>query len=368
MSALSTQGRGALRALDEGRDWEAAETSAEAGLKTGPRSAPERRPRLGFLGLGWIGRNRLVALADTGTADIVGLADPSPEATAEAARLAPEAARGSDLESLLNLSPDGIVIATPSALHASQAVACLERGIAVFCQKPLGRTHAETRQVIAAAQAADRLLGADFSYRHVRGIPEIHRLIRSGELGTVYAMDLVFHNAYGPDKPWFYDLEQSGGGCVMDLGSHLVDLALWMANEPVAAIDSRLFRQGKRLPKPVRQVEDYAAVKLDFESGAIARVACSWDLSAGRDAVIEFAFYGTQGAAALHNVEGSFFDFTVERFYGTRRELIASYPDAWGGRALAAWARRLAESPRFDAEAESLAEVSNVIDGIYGWR
>jgi predicted dehydrogenase len=48
----------------------------------------------------------------------------------------------------------------------------------------------------------------------------------------VFAVDLVFHNAYGPDKPWFYDPELSGGGCVMDLGVHLVDLALWSLDFP----------------------------------------------------------------------------------------------------------------------------------------
>ncbi|MCX9146072.1 Gfo/Idh/MocA family oxidoreductase [Erythrobacter sp. WG] len=56
--------------------------------------------------------------------------------------------------------------ATPSALHAEQAIAALERGLAVFCQKPLGRSSAEVRAVIAAAEAAHRLLAVDFSYRH----------------------------------------------------------------------------------------------------------------------------------------------------------------------------------------------------------
>jgi predicted dehydrogenase len=63
--------------------------------------------------------------------------------------------------------------------------------------------------------------------------------MRSGELGRVFAVDLVFHNAYGPDKPWFYDPELAGGGCVMDLGVHLVDLALWSLDFPgVTAVTS----------------------------------------------------------------------------------------------------------------------------------
>jgi predicted dehydrogenase len=332
-----------------------------------PEFRTGRLPRLGFLGLGWIGRLRLEALAESGGAEIAALADADSGALGAASRLAPEAAVGESLDSLLNLPLDGIVIATPSALHGEQAIACLERGCAVFCQKPLARTAAEARRVIAAARNADRSLTVDFSYRHVRGVPEIRRLIRSGELGRLYAMDLVFHNAYGPDKPWFYDLAQAGGGCVMDLGSHLVDLALWMAGAPVTDIDSRLYREGRLLSKPALQTEDYAAIRLDFEGGALARIACSWRLPAGRDAVIEFAFYGSRGACTLRNVDGSFLDFVVERCHGTSRELIAAPPDAWGGRALIDWARRLRENGRYDeAESAPLAEVSAVLDGIYG--
>lgn len=97
----------------------------------------------------------------------------------------------------------------------------LAAGLAVFCQKPLGRTAAQTRRVMAAARTMNRLLGVDLSYRFVRGM----QTIQAGEIGEVYAVQLVFHNADGPDKAWFYDPVQSGGGCVIDLGLHLVDLA-----------------------------------------------------------------------------------------------------------------------------------------------
>ena len=95
-------------------------------------------------------------------------------------------------------------------------------------------------------------------------------------------------------------------------------------------------------------------------------MACSWHLPAGCDAVIEASFYGTRGGAALRNVDGSFYDFTVERFNGTARERIAGPPDPWGGRALVHWASRLAEGERFDPAAEHLIDVANLVDGIYG--
>ena len=143
--------------------------------------------RLGFLGLGWIGRSRLQAIAADGTAVVSAIADTDPEACAAAKDVAPDAVIAQDLDELLAFDLDGIVIATPSALHAQQARATLASGVAVFCQKPLGRNGAETREVIDAARRSDRLLGVDFSYRDTRAMAAVHQLVRGGELGDVYS-------------------------------------------------------------------------------------------------------------------------------------------------------------------------------------
>lgn len=120
-----------------------------------------QKPRLGFLGLGWIGLQRMAAIAAAEGAEIVALADPVQELVARAAELAPKAAQMRTLEELLRNEMDGVVIATPSALHASQAVTVLNRGTAVFCQKPLGRDLEEASYAVEAAKAANRLLGVD---------------------------------------------------------------------------------------------------------------------------------------------------------------------------------------------------------------
>jgi predicted dehydrogenase len=334
-----------------------------------PARAPSlERPRLGFLGVGWIGRHRMQAIANSGAATISAVADASPEAAREASRgleHVPRVARS--LDELLGEELDGIVIATPSALHAEQAIAALERGVAVFCQKPLARTMAETQRVIDAARAADRLLGVDLSYRHTAAMRAIRDLVRRGDLGRVYAVDLVFHNAYGPDKAWFRDPALSGGGCVIDLGIHLVDLALWALDFPaVRAATSRLYAQGEALREPSRHVEDYAIARLDLADGASVQLACSWNLPAGRDAVIGASFYGTEGGAAMHNVDGSFYDFVAERHRGTSRETLSAPPDEWGGRAAVDWARRLAGGEHFDPATMRLVDVASAIDRIYG--
>jgi predicted dehydrogenase len=330
------------------------------------------RPRLGFLGTGWIGRQRLAALARSGLVEIAALSDPAPSALAEAAELVPQAHPVATLSELLNAGLDGLVIATPSALHAEQAVAALERGLAVFCQKPLGRTAAETRRVVAAAQTANQLLGVDFSYRFLNGMQRIALLVRGGDLGEVFAVRATFHNAYGPDKPWFYDPRLAGGGCLSDLGIHLVDLALWALGYPgVQDVHSRLFAQGRLLDQPADAgtVEDYATALVTLANGAALELACSWRLPAGCDAVIALEFYGTRGGAALRNLNGTFYAFTTERFHGTRREPLTAQPEdweTWSGGAALAWARRLAAGERFDPEAWRLVEVAAALDALYG--
>jgi predicted dehydrogenase len=326
-------------------------------------------PRLGFLGLGWIGQHRMQALLDEKACEVVAFADPSEEVRTRAQALVPQAAALATLEDLLRQDLDGLVIATPSALHAQQALAALERGVAVFCQKPLARTAAENAAIVEAARKADRLLGCDLSYRHTEAMRRIRNCVVEGELGNVYAADLVFHNAYGPDKSWARDAALSGGGCAIDLGIHLVDLALWTLGFPaVTGTSSRLFAGGAPLGGRADAIEDYAVATLDLESGAVVRLACSWNLSAGCDALIGAEFFGTRGSAALRNVAGSFYDFTASHARGTRRTTLVEPPDAWGGRAAVAWARRLARSGGYDEAADRLVDLAAAIDAIYGRR
>src|SRR4051812_17209597 len=174
------------------------------------------RPRVGFLGLGWIGRSRMESIAQSGLVEIAAVSDVAEQAAADASQRFPDAKVVDSFESLVEVGLDGIVIATPSALHAEQAAEALARGMAVFCQKPLGRTQVETAQVIEVARQNDQLLGVDLSYRFITCLRHINQLCLNNDLGEIYAVDLMFHNAYGPDKPWFYDEKLSGGGCVID--------------------------------------------------------------------------------------------------------------------------------------------------------
>lgn len=320
--------------------------------------------KLGFLGVGWIGRNRMEAMLATGKAGAIAICDPNPEMALEAQKLAPDAVVVNSFEELLGGNPDGVVIATPSALHAEQSIAAFKAGAAVFCQKPLGRNATEVEAVLEAARLANRLLGVDLSYRHTAAMQAIREPIRSGQFGHVFAADLVFHNAYGPGNAWFYDPKLSGGGCLIDLGVHLVDLALWLFDFPeVVAAHGRTLKEG-RAPA-ADEVEDFALGEIELANGTSVRIACSWNLSAGQDADIRASFYGTQGTAEMRNENGSFFDFVADRFSGRNRERIAGYPDEWGGRAAADWVEKLARGEQFEGSTTGLIQTAQVLDRLY---
>jgi predicted dehydrogenase len=326
-------------------------------------------PRLGFVGVGWIGAMRLDSVRAAGTAEIVALCDPSPEHLAAARAGSPGAVCFEDLGEMLgragDLGLDGVVISTPNSFHVPQAVAALEQGLAVFCQKPLAVDAEGARAVVKAARRAERLLGIDYTYRCTAGAQALRRLIRTGELGRVFSLDLVFHNAYGPDKAWCHDPAVAGGGALMDLGVHLVDLAMWLlGSRGVRSVHGLAFRDG--LPLEGRGIDDFATVQLELEGRAAVSLAVSWNAHLGRDCAIRAAAFGSAGGAEFRNVGGSFFDFELERTHGRTGEVVLSEGREALGRALVEWVERLTESPDFDAEVEQAVLVSEVIDAVYG--
>lgn len=325
------------------------------------------KPRLGFVGVGWIGLSRMKAILEEDCGVAAVLTDPDRDALEGALKAAPSAALCGDLDELLKSNVDGVVLATPSGMHAEQAIRALDAGKAVFCQKPLGRTALETEAVIDAARRNDGLLGIDLSYRYTRAMQSVRSALRAGEIGRVYAADFVFHNAYGPDKAWAQDPELAGGGCVIDLGIHLVDLLLWsLDGSEIRHVRSILFREGRRLALPTQEIEDYAHAEIELSDGGAARLACSWRFSCGCDAVIEASFYGTDGSLCFRNVEGSFYDFTAELRRGARTDVLVAPPDEWSGRAAVEWAVRLAEDAGYDPGIEDSVNLARAVDMMYG--
>ena len=192
---------------------------------------------------------------------------------------------------------DGVVIATPSALHAEQSIAALESGLAVFCQKPLGRDAAEAAAVVAAARRADRLLGVDLSYRHldghaadawsgargshrhgVRRVAHVPQRVRArqGVVPRPGALRRRVHDRsrHAPRRPRPLD----DAGAELRRARRAAARGRRGARRRIAT-RSRTMRSRSSSPR----------------RGAAISIACSWWLHAGRDAVIGAAFHGTHG-------------------------------------------------------------------------
>lgn len=323
------------------------------------------KPKLGFAGVGWIGKNRMKTIGESRLAEMAAAVDPDTTILSKLKQEAPKLRNYDSFEEMLDSDLDGIVIATPSALHARQALAAVRRGKAVFCQKPLGVNRLETAEVVEAARVHNVLLGVDFSYRHTQAMQQIKKAIHSGALGEIYAVNLTFHNAYGPDKAWYYNPELAGGGCLIDLGIHLADLVFWILGEmEVTEVSSRLFHKGKPLHDG-SQVEDYASAQFVLGDKTAVQLSCSWNLPVGKNAIIEARFYGEDGSATFRNVDGSFYDFVAEKHTGTTTQTLAAPPDEWGGRAAVEWTKRLSEGNRFDPAVYAYVDVAHVLELIY---
>lgn len=280
----------------------------------------------------------------------------------QACKIAAGAAAVETFEALLESEPDGLVIATPNFMHETQALAALDRGIAVFCQKPMALDSAGAKRILDAAAMCDRPIAVDFCYRYTAAVSAMKQLLSRHELGDIYAAELAFHNAYGPDRQWYYDLASAGGGCVLDLGIHLVDLVLWLLDDFVV---TDLTAQLHRPARDRFGLEDYATIQFKSGAGVVVTIRCSWRLPTDGDAHIFAGVYGSEGGVELKNVNNSFYDFMATHTSKQHTVVLASPPDDWGGRALLHWIDKLSEGAGFDHEADRIVSVAEVIDRIY---
>ena len=320
-------------------------------------------PRIGFLGVGKTGKQRMDAIRESKYAAVVSLCDPYEGNTVQFCK-DNNLKNVYSYEALLQEDIDGIVIATPNVLHKHHAIRALENGKSVFCQSPLACTEADAREVIEVAKQNDCLLMTDFSYRHTRSLQKIKTLIDANELGQMFAIQLSCHHAQHEQQ--VLDSEFSGGGCLTDLGVHLIDILYWLfpAME-VRIINSEKFIHGTSLENPLVQVEDYVMSQIRFSNGLVAQVCCSWNSHIGKESIIEFNFQGTKGGATFRNVNGSLYDFKGEYYKGSKRQVLSLPPDEWHGKSAVQWASRLAEKNEYHHHIEAYLKTASTLDRIY---
>ena len=133
---------------------------------------------------------------------------------------------------------EAVILAVPSHLHAPMALKALERGKAVLCEKPLGRTTEEVHKMVAASERASAPLMAGMIFRQFPGLLQIRAAFPWDVLGTLREI----HASYGNPLDWpvsnpsFFDRELAGGGVLLDLGVHLVDSLSWVLSLKEASV------------------------------------------------------------------------------------------------------------------------------------
>jgi predicted dehydrogenase len=323
----------------------------------------DRAVRLALLGCGWIARNRLRQIGPDGLAEVVMVVDPQPEACIGSDDWAPGARIETCASAFDAVEVDAVMISTPSGLHAGQAMTLLERGIPVFVQKPVGVSAAEVARVLDAAARHDLPLDTDLCYRHLQSAGAVRQQLRDGAIGRPYYIEGRFHNAYRPSARWSTDLRLAGGGALMDLGIHLIDLVTWLTGRQVAMRDVHLRNRGR--PVAADELEDFARLDLRLDDGVEVELLCSWDASIGRDAEIRLTVYGDNGTLELVNRDGSFFDFDARRCFGTWVDhLAADTADGWQAGPLRHWLQRVRCRARY-AEPEGVRQTAALIDAAY---
>jgi predicted dehydrogenase len=196
-----------------------------------------RRLRAGVVGLGWAGQQHMAAYADLPDVDLVALAGREPVPLRELGEqfgVAPER-RFDDWPDLLTQSDlDVLSIAAPTTLHAPIAIAALDAGIHVLSEKPLAESAEVGERMVQAAERNQRVLDVSFNHRRRGVVKALKDLIDGGSLGAIYYAKAGWVRRQGIPTlgSWFTRRVTAGGGPLMDLGVHMIDIVLHLLGEP----------------------------------------------------------------------------------------------------------------------------------------
>jgi predicted dehydrogenase len=263
-----------------------------------------KKVKVAVVGYGFIsGKGHVPAFLKRSDVEVVAVADISQERRALAAEALPKARIFSSFEELLasGTEIDVIDVATPPCDHAKIAIAALEAGYHVLCEKPLATTTAEARAMLAAAAKNERVLFPCHNYKHAPVVKVIQDAIDSGRIGEVTSVTLqTFRNTHAKGvkewrTDWRRDFKTSGGGIAMDHGSHTFYLTFaWLKALPIA-----LTAKAVNL-SPDWDTEDNLTVSLEFPGKRFAHSHLSW--TAGMRKVI-YTVQGTKGGVVVNDDE-----------------------------------------------------------------
>lgn len=269
---------------------------------------------IGVIGAGTISQAHLGAYALRHDVDRVCIADQVPErAASRAAEFGFRESTGSVDELLARDDIDAVSICTWNNSHAEIAIKALEAGKHVLCEKPLSKSVAEAEAVAEAVERTGRHLQVGYVRRFGRNAQVARRFVESGDLGDIYYAKASIIRRVGNPGGWFADIERSGGGPLIDIGVHCIDLAWWVMGRPdIKAITADTFnRLGNRgnvdnigrykaadYDPSFNTVEDLATAYLRFDGGAVMMVDVSFSLHAVEDSM-SVSIHGDKGGAEI---------------------------------------------------------------------
>ena len=250
--------------------------------------------RLGVIGCGKVAcRIHLPALRRVRGAKVVAVADPVPARLAEGAQLAGGVAAFADWKELLRQDTvDAALICTPSALHAECALAALAARKHVYVEKPLASNLSQAESVLRAWEPAGLVGMSGFNYRHHPIYQKMREIVASGTLGQVIAVRSCFTSAGEWIDEWRKE-RSLGGGVLLDLAGHHIDLAQFVLGQRVCEVSARV--------ASLRSEQDTAWTHMTLENGVPMQ---SFFSLRGTDSN-RFEIYGESGRATVDYLAGT---------------------------------------------------------------
>jgi len=215
---------------------------------------------------------------------------------------------------------DAVDICTPNYLHSIIAVEALEQGLHVFCEKPDAVNSAEAEKMKTAAEKNNKILMVMRNNRYSLTSSFLKKYIEAGNMGEIYAARCGWQRRRGiPGKGgWFTTKEQSGGGPLIDLGVHMIDLTMWlMGNPKPVAVSGCTYTKfadndvsdsvnssfGEKKADGTFDVEDLAMGFIRFENGACMQIEFSWASNIEKECVF-YELRGTKSGASWSTASG----------------------------------------------------------------
>jgi predicted dehydrogenase len=337
--------------------------------------------RIGVIGTGSIARLHLDAYARNRHAEIVAVSDINIDRARNVAEdYGAPRAYGDPRELLADPDIDGVSVCTWNDSHAMWAAEAVRAGKHVLVEKPLSRTFAEATGLLELCATSDRVVQVGFVRRHSPNCQVLKTFIDNGDLGSIYYAKASVIRRTGNPGGWFADKSISGGGPLIDIGVHVVDLCWYLMGAPNAvSISANSYNHlGNRAniqtaPRYTvsdydpssNTVEDMVNAMIRFEGGASLLVESSYSLHATRDS-LDVSVHGEKGGADLEpklQIATERYDSIVNltpQISSSTFELEAAFSNEIGNFVDAAQGRAESVAPAWHG-----GEVMKILDGIY---